>query len=551
MQPLLESEPLRLVPLGGLGEIGANCLAIEQSDGIVIIDCGICFPTDDLGLELWHPNFRWLRENAERVVGVFLTHGHEDHIGGLPFLLEELNVPIWGPAHALQAVKRRLTEHDFELDSLTLNTAVPRQEYQVGPFRIEPVRVSHSITEATALKIQCAAGTLVHTGDFNLDPAPPDGEATDIERLAEIGDAGVSILLSDSTNVDVETRPGSEVEVGEALNRVVGASKHRAVVAMFASNVQRLILIGRIAQRHRRKICLLGRSLNNQVELATRIGRLDWPSDLLLSAERAADCPREKLLVLAGGTQAEPNSALRRLASGSSRWLQLEDGDTVVLSSRVIPGNERLVFSMLCDLQRRGVRVITRDSQPDVHTSGHAGRSEQQRMIELLRPKCFLPVHGTLHHLRRHEQLAKDLGVVSTAVIENGTVAAFDGDSLRVSGTVPHGKIAIAWGGERIDDETLRERHDMARFGVAVVSVVLDSVGRLAVPPEVTARGVAALDDDPAALHTVKREVALTLQRSRSKLANGIAEDIRRAARRQFSELCGCRPVVEVHVLRI
>ncbi len=543
---------MRLIPLGGLGEIGANCLALEQDGEIVLIDCGICFPTDDLGLELWHPDFRWLREHASQVAGVFLTHGHEDHIGALPYFLEEFEVPIWGPSHALELVKRRLSEHEHDPNSVSLTAAMPGHRYTVGPFQIEPIRVAHSITEATALKIDSAVGTILHTGDFNLDPSPPDGEPTDEARLSAIGDEGVALLLSDSTNVDVESRPGSEVAVGSALDRIVADSAQRVVVAVFASNVQRLILLGRIAARHGRRICLLGRSLNTQVEVATKLGRLQWPSDLLVSAERVAEWPPEKVLVLAGGTQAEPNSALRRLASGSSRWLQLQEGDTVVLSSRIIPGNERLVFTMLCDLQRRGVRVITREAYPDVHTSGHAGRSEQQRMIEMIRPRAFLPVHGTLHHLRRHQMLAKDCGIGTTLVIENGTVAEFDGESLAVAGTVPHGKIAIAWGGERIDDGALRERHDLARFGVAVVSVVLDEVGRLAVPPRVSARGLASLDEEvERTLRSVEREVALSLQRSRSRAGNGIAEDIRRAARRQFSELCGCRPVVEVHLIRL
>ncbi len=542
---------VRIVPLGGLGEIGANCLAIEQRDGILVVDCGISFPTDDIGLELWHPDFRWLRENASRVSGIFVTHGHEDHIGALPYLLEELDVPVWGPPHALELLQRRLVEREVESESVRLISAAAGMRHEVGPFQVEPIRVSHSITEASALAIESAAGTLVHTGDFNFDAEPPDGEPTDVARLAELGECGVGLLLSDSTNVDVEHRRGSEIEVAAALERVVRESHGRVIVGVFASNIQRLIMLGRMARRHGRRICLLGRSLTTQVDVATRIGRLAWPSDLLVGAERVRDLPPDETLVLAGGTQAEPNSALRRLASGTSRWLEIGDGDTVVLSSRIIPGNERAVFTMLCDLQRLGAKVITRHTQPDVHTSGHAGRSEQQRMIELLVPEAFLPIHGTLHHLRRHQQLAKELGVRSSLVIENGTVAEFDGTSLSAAGTVPHGKVAIAWGGERIDDDALRDRHDLARFGVAVVSVVFDAHGELAAPPSVSARGVASLDGDDVAIRSVQREVALTLQRPRSRFGNGIADDIRRAARRQFLELCGCRPVVEVHVIRL
>src|SRR5690606_28100144 len=299
-------------------------------------------------------------------------------------------VPVWGPPHAIGLARQRLNEH--ELGDADLRTAEAGRSYGVGPFEIEPVRVTHSIVEASALRIRTRAGVILHTGDFNLDPDPPDGEPTDEERLRQIGDETVNLLLSDSTNIDVADRPGSERAVGAALERLVSKATARVFVVMFASNVQRLMLLGDIAQRAGRKLCLLGRSLNTQVEIARRIRRLDWPSDLVISADQARTFPRDELLVLAGGSQAERNSAMRRIAGGTYPYMEIEAGDDVILSSRIIPGNERGVFEMMADLLRRGVHLHSRISDPDVHTSGHAGRSEQLRMLELTRPRAFLPV---------------------------------------------------------------------------------------------------------------------------------------------------------------
>lgn len=551
MTHALGADGLRIVPLGGLGEIGANCLALEQPDGILLVDCGISFPSEDLGLELHHPDFSWLVERRKQVQGVFITHGHEDHIGALPFLLEAIDVPVWGPEHALRVARRRMAEHGFSEADYDFRLAVPGQRYAVGGFGVEPIRVTHSIVEATALHIETVAGSVVHTGDFHFDAAPPDGEPADERRLSELGDAGVRLLLSDSTNIDTEQRAGSEVSVGEALEELVRASEQRVVVAMFASNVQRLILIGEIARRCGRKICLLGRSLGTQVEVATAIGRLHWPSDLLLSAEQARDCPPHEILVLAGGTQAEPNSALRRLALGTHRWLQLDAGDTVVLSSRIIPGNERSVAEMLCDLMRRGLRVVTRGSHPRVHTSGHAGRSEQRRMLELVRPNAFLPVHGTLQHLLHHADLARSLGVPEVLVVENGSTALLHEGRLVPDGQVAAGKVTIAWGGEPIADGALRSRHDMARLGVAWVSLTLNDTQGLAAPPEVSLLGLSPPNGESEACRGVAREAALIFERRGGGAAGNAREQVRRAVRRYLFELCGSRPLVEVHVTRL
>ncbi|HEX3773601.1 MAG TPA: ribonuclease J [Polyangiaceae bacterium] len=528
-----------------------NCFALEQASGIVVVDCGAAFADDDVGIDVWHPDFSWLIAQRERIAGVFLTHGHEDHVGALPYLLEELDLPVWGPPHALGIAKKRLAEHDFGAHELDLREAHAGRRYDVGPFQIEPVRVAHSIVEASALHIRSAAGSILHTGDFNFDPDPPDGEPTNEARLRELGDEGISLLLSDSTNIDVPLRTGSERGVGAALEELVREAPARVVIAMFASNIQRLILLGDIALRTGRKLCLFGRSLETQYAVASQIGRVSWPSDLLVPSEQAAELPRERLLVLAGGTQAERNSALKRLSAGTHHLLKLAQGDTVIFSSRIIPGNDRPVFAMMNDLLRAGIELKTRFSDPGVHTSGHAGRTEQTRMIELCRPNCFLPVHGTLHHLRRHEELARELGVAETAVVENGTPVVCDGAKLWKDAPVSHGRVAIAIGGEALSNETHQRRVELGRYGIAFVSLALDRKGRSVAPPAVRTRGVPLVDGDDAALRAVAREVARALETFHGGRGLTLPEFVRRAARRKLEDLSGTKPIVDVEVLEL
>jgi len=537
---------LRFVPLGGLGEIGMNCFALEQEDGILVVDCGTAFPHNDIGIDVLHPDFSWLQAERARVSGVFLTHAHEDHIGAVPYLLKRLRVPVWGPPHALALVRHRLAEHQMDMGELTLNEAVAGRRYQVGPFGVEPVRVSHSIVEASALCIETCQGTVFHTGDFNLDPAPPDGEPTDVERLKAIGAAGVRLLLSDSTNIDVAERAGSEREVGEALRELVLQAPARVVVAMFASNVQRLRMLGEIAQASGRNICLLGRSLNVHVEVARRVGRLDWPSNLTIAPDQVRWQRRGSLLVLAGGSQGEATSALRRLASETHQHLRLEPGDRVIHSARVIPGNERGVHELFCDLLRLGVRLHTRITDPGIHTSGHAGRSEQAQMIRWLEPRAFVPVHGTLHHLQRHAALARELGIEACLVVENGASVMVDDTGLRPGAPVPHGKVSVAYGGEVLTGEAARRRIELGRAGVVCVSLVLSADGRCLGAPRVQVRGVPSVDDVPAALSAVAREVRRAVDACRHSARADAEDEVRRAARRVLFEWSGSRPQIVV-----
>ena len=376
-----------------------NCLALETDEDLLVVDCGITFPEDNYGVELLHPDFSYLFERAEKVRGVFLTHGHEDHIGALPFLLQRLNVPVWGPAHALKLALRRVRDRvgDERQLKVDFRAAVPGERYAVGSFQIEPVRVSHSIIEATSLFIQTPAGSVLHSGDFKFDPNPPDGQPTDERRLAELGAQGVDLLLSDSTNVDNRGEAGSESGVADTLEELISDTRERVIVGLFSSNIQRLISLGQIAEKTGRRIALLGRSLRAHVETAHDLGHLAWNSDLRLTNEELPTCPPSAVLVLAGGTQAEMGSALSRLAEGEHPAIRLGAGDRVILSSRVIPGNDRRVSRMLSHLLRLDVDLHTHWTQRELHTSGHANRGELEHMFELLRPRCFIPVHGARH----------------------------------------------------------------------------------------------------------------------------------------------------------
>ncbi len=526
-----------------------NCLVVEDRGRSVIVDCGAAFPEDDLGVDIIHPDFDYVLQNRDQLSGVFLTHGHEDHIGALPYLLAELEVPVWGPPHALGMAKKRLLEHGFGPNELDFRVAMPGQSYSVGPFEIEPVRVAHSIVEASALAIRTSQGVVFHSGDFNFDPDPPDGEPTDEARIRALGDEGIGLLLSDSTNIDVPERAGSERSVGAVLEQLIEAAPARVVVALFASNIQRLILLGEIARRTGRKLCLLGRSLDAQVTVAKEIKRLNWLSDLLVSAEDVREMNRERVLILAGGTQAERLSAMRRLADGVHPMLSLQEGDTVILSSRVIPGNDRPVIAMINAMHRRGLTVHTRITVPGVHTSGHAGRSEQRRMLELTRPRCFMPVHGTLHHLLRHAELGRSLGVAETIVVENGSVVGFDGERASKVDAVRSGRIPIAIGGEPLSGENLHRRQELARLGIATVALAL-SGKKLLGPPVVSTRGVPNVDGDGPALRSLALEAARAVEQFREGRGLELGEHVRRSVRRKIEDLSGTRPVVEVSLVR-
>jgi len=550
---------LRVFPLGGLGEIGMNCLALEQRGQVLLIDCGVTFDDRGLGIDVVHPDFSALDAYRDRIAGVFITHGHEDHIGALPYLLRRFDVPVWGPPYALGLVRERLSDHEVLAHARLIETQA-RTRYTVGSFDVEPVRVTHSIADATALAIRTDAGTVVHSGDFKIDESPPDGEVFDEERLRELGDDGTTLLFSDSTNVDSDGGSGSEQTVGDALEPIVARASGAVIVALFASNVHRLRMLGEIARRTGRRIVPLGRSIMTHTRVAHETGYLDWPSDLVFPQERVNELPRHAILGLATGTQAEGRAALARLARGEHPHLKLDAGDVVALSSRIIPGNEPEVYAVIGELLRRGVVVHTRVTDRNIHVSGHAHRGEQRRMLELVRPKSFIPVHGTIHHLMRHGELARECGVPEVCVIENGDRIEVTTDPagprvhLERKERVPVGRVHT-FAGRPLSSQTLRERAWLAEAGCAVVVATL--AGRAVREVRISTRGVLDVTVDSAIVARMKGDVAAALAEdiARSPALAGpeddaLAETARLAARRALFKGLGFKPLTIVFIQR-
>jgi ribonuclease J len=540
---------VNIVPLGGLGEVGMNCLAIEQGGEVVLVDCGVTFDARGLGVDVIHPDFAALEPYRGHIRGIFLTHGHEDHLGAVPHFLKRFDVPIWGPPYSLELLRVRAEEHEI-LRYAQLIPVKPREKHVVGPFTIEPIRVTHSTADATALAIQTAAGLVIHTGDFKFDETPPDGELFDVERLRELGDAGVRLLMSDSTNVDVPGPSGSEEGVRGALHRLIAEAKGRVIVGMFASNVHRLRLLGEIAQATGRRIVPLGRSVSTHAKVAERTGYLAWPDALVVPAERAGELHPEQVLGIATGTQAEANAALGRMSRGEHP-LALDIGDHVILSSRVIPGHEPEVGALESAFLRRGILVTTRAIDPGVHVSGHASRQEQRRMIELVRPRSFIPLHGTRHHLVRHAELAASLGITDTLVLENGDVGALEEDTLVREGHWATGRVHLGFG-RAVSGEILKERSSLAAGGVVFAAVPV-SEGRVVGEIHLVSRGILGEPELAGALRAAAREAEeAAVAAGGTTLSDPmIKEAVRLAVRRVLSRSIGYKAEVLVALVPV
>src|ERR1700751_3140129 len=419
---------LQIIPLGGLGEFGMNCLAIRDKDDIIVIDAGLMFPELELlGVDIVVPDITYLIENRNHVRGIILTHGHEDHIGGLPWILSELNVPVYGTEFTLAYVEGKLEEHKM-LDDTELIEIAPGGKFSLGPFTIEPIRVTHSLVDCVALAIDTPVGVIIHTGDFKVDLSPPDGKAFDLHKFAEYGKRGVLALLQDSTNVD---RPGytpSEWAVKPRLDEVFSRTRKKLFFSCFSSSIYRIRIAMDLAHVHGRKVAVVGRSMVESTEGAQDLGYLDLPPGLLIHPGQIADYSPEEVMILITGTQGEPMSAMSRAAVDNHKHARVDPGDTVVLSSRIIPGNEKSIYRVIDHLSRREANVIFDDgSHGLIHVSGHGCQEELRLLINLVRPKFFIPIHGDYRNLRRHAQLAMETGAVEHAlVIEDGDVLELD-----------------------------------------------------------------------------------------------------------------------------
>jgi len=536
---------LKLVALGGLGEIGMNCMALEADGDVLVLDCGVTFPDGLAGVDVIHPDFSYLAERRDRIAGIVITHGHEDHIGALPYLLRVAPAPIHAPRYALSLIKRRLAEHD-DLPAADLRPTRPGARFTVGSFGVEPVRVTHSIVDATALILDTPAGTVIHTGDFKIDPDPPDGEHFDEARLRAAGDAGVRLLLSDSTNAWVPGETGSEVSARDAVAELVRDARGRVVIALFASNGHRVRSLFSIAKETGRRVCLLGRSLHRHFEVARDTGYLPDPGSILISDRDLEDAPPSSVMILATGTQGEPRAALARLADDSHRALHLAEGDRVILSSRIIPGNEQRVYGVINQLFRRGVDVHWSRTAPGVHVSGHAHAGEQRRMLALVRPDSFIPVHGTRMHLERHAELAASEGVEDTLVVENGAVVEITSDEMRVVDEAKVGRIAVDRMRE-IPVDVLHERALLAELGCAFAIIPLDEGDRIAGRVTVIARGVVGEEEEEELLDAAERYVEEELSEARERGGRIDSEAIEarasRALKRFLKRRLGRKPL--------
>jgi ribonuclease J len=543
----IQQPALRIIPLGGLGEIGMNLMVYEYGDAAIVVDCGMMFPdATTLGVDVIVPDMSYLFERPERVKAVFLTHGHEDHIGAVPFLVEKLNVPVYGMPLTLGFVRDKLEE--FAIDNVELRAFMPRDVIEVGPFRVEAIQVTHSIVDAIGLAIRTPAGTLIHTGDFKIDHTPVDGKRTDLARFAAYGEEGVLALMSDSTNALVPGHGASEKSVGRGLGNIFANATGRIIVTTFASHIHRVQQIVDTARKYKRKVFLIGRSLVDNAETAERLGYLRIAREQRPGANaKPSDYADDEVVILTTGTQGEPRSALSRMAIGEHKQVEVQRGDLVVISARVIPGNERSVSHVIDNLYRRGAEVLNWENS-DVHVSGHACEEELKLMLNVTRPKFFIPIHGTLRHLIHHARLAKSVGVPHGVVITNGQVASIeDGEIAVLPERVAHGKVFIDGEAEEVPEIVVRDRQHLAEDGFVIVVVAIDSSGHVGREPEIITRGLLHVDESQDILADVRAQLVQMLHASRPDelLDHDVAQEKMRALlKRYFRKEMGRRPMI-------
>jgi ribonuclease J len=551
-------DPVRITFLGGLGEIGRNCAALEVDGRILLIDCGVMFPDPDMpGIDLVLPDFEWLRENASRLEGCVLTHGHEDHCGGLAFLLRELSFPIYGSALSLGLARNRIEESGV-LDRTELVPVEDGERRQIGPFDVEFMPVTHSVPHGFALALRTPHGVILHSGDFKLDPTPVDGRLTDLARIGSIAsEEGVRVLLSDSTNAEEPGHAPSERTVGGGLRQLFARHRsERIIVACFASHIHRIQQIADAALAHGRSIAFLGRSMTQNVALARSLGLLHIPDAAIHDVEKVTELSRGRVCVVSTGSQGEPMSALSLMAVGESKWLEVGRGDVVVLSSHAIPGNEWAVAKVINGLCRRGAEVV-HAGLAAVHVSGHGMRGELQTLLAVSRPEYFVPVHGEYRHLVHHARLASEMGVAEENVLlaEDGDVLELSDEGLDFVGEVPAGYLYVDGIVGDVSRGVLRDRRALSQEGVIMVTVIVDAKsGEVVTGPEVVTRGWVH-DGDAEGLIEAARQAAMTGIEEVAEMGSmdheTLTRHVRSAIGRFVSQRTRRRPLIVPLVLEV
>ena len=510
---------LKVIPLGGLGEIGKNMTVIEYGEDIIVIDCGVSFPEDEmLGIDLVIPDITYLQKNKEKIRAIVLTHGHEDHIGALPYVLKQLDVPVYGTKLTLGLVEYKLKEHGIE--NASLHTVKAKDVVKFGSISVEFIKTSHSIADSVALAITTPVGVIVHTGDFKVDFTPIDGEVIDLARFASLGEKGVLALMADSTNVE---RPGytmSEKTVGVTFENIFEEAKGRIIVASFASNIHRIQQVVNAAVKHKRKLCVSGRSMVNVVNVATELGYLNMPPNLLVDVDQIGDYPDERVVVLTTGSQGEPMSALARMAASEHRKLDIKPDDLVIISANAIPGNEKLVSKIVNQLFKKGANVLY-EALMDTHVSGHACQEELKLIHTLVKPKFFIPVHGEYRHLKQHAKLAQSLGMPpeNIFIAELGNVIEFTPNSCRINGSVTAGRVLVdGLGIGDVGNIVLRDRKHLSQDGLMVVVITMskDNYSIIA-GPDIISRGFVYVRESEGLMDDAKEVVKHVMEECEEK----------------------------------
>ena len=545
------------IPLGGLGEFGMNMLALRYGDDIIVIDAGMMFPESELlGIDLVIPDISYLKQNRQHVRAIILTHGHEDHIGALPYILRDLEVPVYGTRFTLALVKKRLVEAGL-LESTTLREVLPGRRVEIGQYEIEFIPVTHSTVDCVALAVRTPLGVIIHTGDFKIDHTPVEGAGFDIHTFARYGNEGVLALFSDSTNVE---RPGytpSERVVVPRIEELARSAPRRVILSCFASSIHRIQQVIDIAFKVGRKVAFVGRSMVDNVEIAHELGYLRIPDGMVVRPQDIRSFEPRKIIVLASGSQAEPMSSLSRIAVDNHRFVSVDENDTVILSSRIIPGNEKAIFRMLDHMFRRRALVYYDNSAGVIHVSGHASQEEQKLLLQLVKPKYFIPVHGEFRHLFRHAALAHQLGVVSGEIIlaENGHCIEFTEDGAYRRDPVTAGRVLVDSGSlEEIEEVVVRDRRHLSEDGVVVPIIAIDKhTGKLESQPEIVTRGF--MSDNGSDLVTGARDIVLrTINTSNAEERadwSVIKEKIRVDLKRYINKQTSKRPLILPVILEV